>query len=96
MPTSYDSLKVLCQGPDAVLFSGGTGDWFRTTAVRQGCLLSPILANVFVERIVNDAIGDYGSSVSIGGMLIRNFRYENDIVVIAEEGEESDVGIISL
>ena len=37
---------------NAVLFNGSTGEWFRTTVgVRQGCLLSPTLFNIFLERI---------------------------------------------
>ena len=35
----------------AVLFNSSIGDWFRTTVgVRQECLLSPILFNIFLER----------------------------------------------
>ena len=33
----------------AVLFNDSIGDWFRTTVgVRQGCLLSPTLFNIFM------------------------------------------------
>ena len=40
----------------AVLFNGSIGDWFQTTVgVRQGCLLSPTLFNVFLERNMTDA-----------------------------------------
>ena len=41
----------------AVLFNSSTGDWFRTTVgVRQGYLLSPTLLNIFLERIMTDAL----------------------------------------
>ena len=52
----------------AVLFNSSIGDWFRTTVgVRQGCLLSPILFNIFLEKIVTDALEDHEGTVSTGG-----------------------------
>ena len=74
----------------AVLFNGSTGEWFRTTVgVRQGCLLSPTLFNIFLERIMCEALDDHEGSVSIGGRLITNFRFADDIVVNVEEEEEA-------
>ena len=76
----------------AVLYNGSTGEWFRTTAgVRQGCLLSPTLFNIFLERIMCEALDDLEGSVSIGGQPITNFRFTDDIVVNAEEEEEAGV-----
>ena len=73
----------------AVLFNGSTGEWFRTTVgVRQGCLLSPTLFNIFLERIICEALDDH---VSIGGQLITSFRFADDVVVNAEEEEEAGV-----
>ena len=81
----------------AVLFDGSTGDWFRTTVgVRQGCLLSPPLFNIFLERIMCEALDDHEGSVSIGGRLITNFRFADYIVVNAEEEEEAGVLVVRL
>ena len=75
----------------AALFSGSTGEWFRTTVgVRQVCLLSQTLFNIFLERIMCEALDDQEGSVSIGGRLI-TFRFTDDIVVNAEEEEEAGV-----
>ena len=83
---AIENLYDKAQG--AVLFNGSTGEWFRTTVgVRQGCLLSPTLFNIFLERIMCEALDDHEGSVSIGGRLITNFRFANDIVVNAEEEE---------
>ena len=57
----------------------------------QGCLLSPTLFNIFLERIMCEALGDHEDSISIGGRLIINFRFADDIVVNAKEEEEAGV-----
>ena len=73
----------------AVLFNSSRGDWFRTTVgVRQGCLLSPTLFNIFLERIVTDALEDHEGTVSIGGRAITNLRFVDDIDGLAIEEEE--------
>ena len=52
----------------AALFNGSTGEWFRTTVgVQQACLLSPTLFNIFLERIICEALDDHEGSDSIGG-----------------------------
>ena len=76
----------------AVFFNGSTGEWFRTTVgVRQGYLLSSTLFNIFLERVMCEALDDHEGSVSIGGRLITNFRFADDIVVNAEEEEEAGI-----
>ena len=74
----------------AVHFNGSIGDWFRTTiGVRQGCVLSPTLFNIFLERIMTDALEDDEGTVSIGGRTITNLRFADDIDGLA--GEEEDL-----
>ena len=73
----------------AVLFNSSIGDWFRTTLrVRQGCLLSPTLFNIFLERITTDASNDHEGTVSNGGRTITNLRFADDIDDFAGEEEE--------
>ena len=73
----------------AVLFNSSLGNWFRTTVgIRQGCLLSSTLFNIFLERIMTDTVEDHEGTVSIGGRTITNPRFADDIDDSAGEEEE--------
>ena len=73
----------------AVLFNGTTGEWFRTTVgVRQGCLLSPTLFNIFLEKIMTDALEHHTGTVKIGGREITNLRFADDIDGLAGTEDE--------
>ena len=64
-------------------------DWFRTTVgVRQVCLLSLTLCNIFLERIITDALEDHEGTVSIGDRTITNLRFAYDIDTLAGEEEK--------
>ena len=72
----------------AILFNSSTRDWFQTTVgVQQGCLLSPTLFNIFLERIMTDALEDHEGTVSIWGRTITNLRFADDIDGLAGEEE---------
>ena len=74
----------------AVYHCNNIGEWFRTTIrARKGCLLSPTLFNIFLERIMADALEDHERTVSIGGRTITNLRFANDIDGLA--GQEQEV-----
>ena len=70
-------IKNLCnKATSAVLVNSSIGDWFRTTVgVQQGCLLSPNIFNIFLERIMTDALEDHEGTVSVGGKTITNLRF---------------------
>ena len=73
----------------AVLFNSSIGDWFQiTVGVRQGCLLSPALFNIFLERIMTHALEDHEGIVSIGSRTIIILRFADDIDGLAGEEEE--------
>ena len=67
-----------------------------TVGVRQGCLLSPTLFNIFLERIMSDALEEHDHKVSIGGRNITNLRFADDIDALAEEEQELEALIESL
>ena len=73
----------------AVYLNNNIGDWFRTTCgIRQGCVLSPTLCNIFLERIMTDALNDHEGTVSIGGRKITNLRFADDTDGLAGREEE--------
>ena len=72
----------------ALQINGCTGEWFRTTGgVRQGFLLSPSLFNIYLERIMPDALEELDEKASIGGRTITNLRFTDDIASVEEEQE---------
>ena len=80
-----------------VQMNGSMGEWFRTTVwVRHGCLLSPTLINIFLKRIMSDALEEYGRRVSIGGRNITNLEIASDIDAQAEEEQELEALFESL
>ena len=73
----------------AIVFNSSIGDWFQTkVGVRQGCLLSLTLFNIFLERITTDALEDHEGTVSIGGSSITNLPFADDIDCLAGEEEK--------
>ena len=81
----------------AVQMNGSIGEWFRATVgVRQGCLLSPTLFNIFLERIMSDALEEHDGKVSIGSKNITNLRFADDIDALAEEEQELEALVESL
>ena len=76
----------------AVLINNATRNFFNTIAiVRQGCLLSPVLFNIFLEQIMTITLHEHTSTISIDGRNIGNLRFADDIDLIAGSNKELQV-----
>ena len=84
-------LRNLYAGQEATVRTGhGTADWFQIgKGVRQGCILSLCLFNLYAEYIMRNAgLEEAQAGINISGRNINNFRYTDDTTLMAESEEE--------
>ena len=84
-------LRNLYAGQEATVRTGhGTTDWFQIgKGIRQGCVLSPCLFNLYAEYIMRNAgLEETQSGIKIAGRNISNFSYAYDTTLMAESEEE--------
>uniref|UniRef100_A0A8B9WLR5 RNA-directed DNA polymerase n=1 Tax=Bos mutus grunniens TaxID=30521 RepID=A0A8B9WLR5_BOSMU len=83
-------LRNLYTGQEATVRTGdGTTDWFQIgKRVRQGCILSPCLFNLYAEYIMRNAgLEEAQAGIKIDGRNINNLRYADDTTLMAENEE---------
>lgn len=56
--------------------------------VRQGCILSPLLFNIYGEYIIRKALDGWEGGIRIGGREINNLRYADDTTLITKDEQE--------
>ena len=84
-------LRNLYAGQEAtVRTEHGTTDWFQIgKGVRQGCILSLCLFNLYAEYIMRNAgLKEAQAGIKIAGRNISNLRYADDTTLMAESEEE--------
>ena len=84
-------LKNLYAGQEATVRTGHrTTDWFQIgKGVRQSCILSPCLFNLYAEYIMRNAgLEEAKPGIKIAGRNINKLRYTDDTTLMAESEEE--------
>ena len=84
-------LRNLYGGQEArVRIGHGTTDWIQIRkGVRQGCILSPCLFNLYAEYIMRNAgLEEPQAGIKIAGRNINNLRYTDHTTLMAESEEE--------
>ena len=84
-------LRNLYAGQEATVRTGhGTTDWFQIgKGVRQSCILSLCLFNLYAEYIMRKAgLDEVQAGIKTAGRNINNLRYADDTTLMAESEEE--------
>ena len=68
----------------------GTMDWFQIgKGIRQGCILSPWLFNLYAEYIMQNAgLDEAQAGIKIAGRNVNSLRYADDTTPMAEREEK--------
>ena len=83
-------LRNLYAGQETTVKTGhGTTDWFHTgKRVRQGCILSPCLLNLYADYIMrNSGLDEAQAGIKTAGRNINDLRYAHDTTLMAESDE---------
>ena len=86
-----DHLRNLYAGQEATVRTGlRTTDWFQIgNGVRQGCIFSPCLFNLYAEYIMrNTGLKEAQAGIKIARRNINNLRYADDTTLLAESAHD--------
>ena len=70
---------------DSVKVCGELSDQLKTIVGElQGCALSSLLFNIFLELVIATAMEDEEIGMQIGGVQINDFHFSDDTALLAE------------
>jgi hypothetical protein len=73
----------------AVRTDDGNTDWFEIgRGVRQGCVMSPSLYNIYSEVIMREVLEDHDGGITIGGSKNTNLRFADDTTLLCSTKSE--------
>ena len=84
-------LRNLYAGQEATVRTGhGTTDWFQIgKGVRQGCVLSPCLFNLYAKYLMRSVgLEETQAGIKVTGRDINSLSYAVDTTLMAENKEE--------
>ena len=83
-------LRNLYAGQEATVRTRHGTEWFKIgKGVRQGCILSSCLFNLYAEYIMRNAgLDEAQAGIKIPRRNINNLRYADDTTLMAESEEE--------
>ena len=83
-------LRNLYAGQEAVRTGHGATGWLQIgKEIRQGCILSPCLLNLYAEYIMKNAgLNESQAGIKITRRNINNLRYADDTTLMEEREEE--------
>ena len=84
---NYRGSLVNCEACVKVL--GGTSDWFKVEqGMRQGCVMSPWLFNVYMEHIVREAKERFSGGVKLEDRNVQFHLFADYLMLVAEKEED--------
>ena len=74
------SFTVRIEGEDSEAGVIGRG-------TRQGCSLSPLLFNIYIQELLNETLDNVTDGVATGGRLVQAIRFAGDQAMTASSEE---------
>ena len=82
--------NLYSQAVSAVRIGCDISDWFgQTVGVRQGCVLSPDLFNLFLEHVLGEALETYEGGALVNGQRVSDLRFADDIDLMGETASDA-------